>query len=32
MKIKVNVRDKQKVLDALKAEGYSEAKLNTFIY
>lgn len=31
MKIKVNVRDKQKVLDALKAEGYSEAKLNTFI-
>lgn len=31
MKIKVNVRDKQKVLDALKAEGYSEAKLNSFI-
>ena len=31
MKTKVNVRDKQKVLDALKAEGYSEAKLNSFI-
>ena len=31
MKIKVNVRDKQNVVDALKAEGYPEAKLNSFI-
>lgn len=31
MKIKVNVRDKQNVVDALKAEGYPEATLNSFI-
>jgi hypothetical protein len=31
MKIKVNVRDKQKVVDTLKAEGYPEATLNSFI-
>lgn len=31
MKTKVNVRDKQNVVDALKAEGYSETELNAFI-
>ena len=31
MKIKVNVRDKQNVVDTLKAEGYPEAKLDSFI-
>ena len=31
MKTKVNVRDKQNVLDSLKAEGYPETKLDSFI-
>ena len=31
MKIKVNVKDKQNVVDSLKKEGYPEAKLDTFI-
>lgn len=31
MKIKVNVRDKQNVVDSLKTEGYPDAKLNSFI-
>lgn len=31
MKIKVNVRDKQNVVDSLKTEGYPEAKLSSFI-
>lgn len=31
MKIKVNVRDKQNVVDSLKKEGYPEAQLDSFI-
>lgn len=31
MKLKVNVRDKQNVVDSLKKEGYPEAKLDSFI-
>ena len=31
MKIKVNVRDKQNVLESFKAEGYFEARINSFI-
>lgn len=31
MKIKVNVRDKQNVVNSLKAEGYPETKLDSFI-
>ena len=31
MKIKVNVKDKQNVVDTLMAEGYPETKLNSFV-
>lgn len=31
MKTKVNVKDKQNVINSLKAEGYLETKLNSFI-
>ena len=31
MKIKVNIRDKQNVIESLKAEGYPEAKINSFL-
>lgn len=31
MKIKVNIRDKQNVVESLKAEGYPEAKINSFL-
>lgn len=30
-KIKVNIRDKQNVIESLKAEGYPEAKINSFL-